>query len=183
MESEPTITYRGMDSTPTVESLARRRIEELERIHDRLIGCDVVVEATQGRRRTASGYRVRVNVHLPGPDISVSREVAQGAARDDVVLAVNRAFSAAERRLREQKRVMEGKHVKHHPAILHGEITEFEPELGWGYLRADDGSEVFFERDSLETGDWDKLERGMRLRFREREGEQGPFAVSVSPAD
>ena len=182
MESKPTLTYRNMDSSPSIETLVRRRIGDLERFHARLTGCDVVIEATQARKHNAKGYRVRVNLHLPGPDISVAREVAQGAARDDVLLAMNRAFSAAEKKLKQQKQVMNALHVKSHPDVLHGRITDLEPELGYGYLRADDGREVYFQRDSFETGDWDQLQKGMRLRFREEQGENGPFATNVSPA-
>jgi hypothetical protein len=67
-------------------------------------------------------------------------------------------------------------------ATLHGAITKFEPEVGWGCLRADAGAEAHFERDRQQSGDWDTLEPGMRLRFREREVGWGPSRpVSVLP--
>ncbi|MDO8986207.1 cold-shock protein [Cypionkella sp.] len=75
-----------------------------------------------------------------------------------------------------------GQEVKPHPAILHGEIVELEPELGYGFLRADDGQEVYFQKDGLVTGAWADLAVGARLRFREQDGEKGPFAVDVAPA-
>ena len=65
---------------------------------------------------------------------------------------------------------------------MHGEIVEIEPELGYGFVRANDGQEVYFQKDSLVDGDWDGLEVGARLRFREQDGEKGPFAVDVAPA-
>jgi cold shock CspA family protein len=77
---------------------------------------------------------------------------------------------------------MGGHEVKHNPAILHGEIVELEPELGYGFVRADDGREVYFQKDGLVSGAWDDLGLGSRLRFRELDGEKGPFAVDVAPA-
>jgi hypothetical protein len=59
-------------------------------------------------------------------------------------------------------------------ATLHGAITKFEPEVGWGCLRPDPGAEAHFERDSQQSGDGDTLQPGMRLRFREREVGWGP---------
>lgn len=47
-------------------------------------------------------------------------------------------------------------------------------------MRADDGKEVYFQKGSLVSGDWNALEIGTRLRFREQDGENGPFAVDVS---
>jgi cold shock CspA family protein len=82
--------------------------------------------------------------------------------------------------LKKRKKVMGGVEVKHHPPVLHGEITEFEPELGHGWLRADDGRMVYFQRDSLTSDDWDRLKTGVRLRFREMEGEKGPYATGVT---
>lgn len=65
--------------------------------------------------------------------------------------------------------------IKHHPPVLHGEISTLEPELGYGYLRADDGREVHFQRDALTSDVWDHLAKGSRLRFREMQGERVPM--------
>lgn len=180
MQTEPIIAYRNIDHSPVVEDLVRRRIAMLEQRDDRITGCEVTMEAPQKRKRHGRIFRVRLNLHMPGPDLTVSREIAQGGAQDDLVLAVNRAFSAAEKALKKRKKVMGGVEVKHHPPLLHGQITEFEPELGHGWLRADDGRMVYFQRDSLTSDDWDRLKTGVRLRFREMEGEKGPYATGVT---
>jgi cold shock CspA family protein len=119
---------------------------------------------------------------VPGPDLDVARTVRHGHAADDIVRAVNATFTALEKRIKETRRITAGQEVKHHPAILHGEIVEIEPELGYGFVRADNGQEVFFQRDGLVTGTWEDLSLGARLRFRERAGEKGLFAVDVAPA-
>jgi len=86
------------------------------------------------------------------------------------------------KRIKESRRIMGGHEVKHNPAILHGEIVELEPELGYGFVRADDRREVHCQKDGLASGTWDDLGLGARLRFREPEGEKGPFAADVAPA-
>ena len=78
---------------------------------------------------------------------------------------------------------MAGIGVKHHPLVLHCEIVDLEPELGHGWRRADDGRRVCFRRDSLMSQDWDRLATGTRLRFREMEGEKGPYAAAVTIAE
>ena len=183
MQIEPTISYRNIDHSPAVDQLVQRRIAMLERRDDRITGCEVTLEAPQKKKRHGRVFRVRLNLHLPGPDLSFSRETGQGSAQDDLILAVNRAFSAAEKALKKRKKVMGRVEVKHHAPVLHGEITELERELGYGWLRADDGRTVYFQRDSLTTENWDRLEMGTRLRFREMEGEKGPYATGVTISD
>jgi cold shock CspA family protein/ribosome-associated translation inhibitor RaiA len=179
---EPVITFRNLDPPPEIEVLIRKRAATLERFAPRILGCDVAVDAPQKRKVNGRVMHVRVTAQVPGPDITTEAHVAQGSARDDLVLAVNRAFSAAERKLRHQKTRMAGLEVKHHPPVLHGEITSLEPELGYGHLRADDGREVYFQRDGLTADVWDDLARGTRLRFREEQGEKGPYATGITPA-
>jgi ribosome-associated translation inhibitor RaiA/cold shock CspA family protein len=183
MQIDPIISWRNLDPSPAVEDLVRRRIAALEKRFDRLIGCEVVLEAPQKRRVSGEVFRAAITLRIPGEDFHVEREVAQGNAHDDLLLAANRAFSAAETHLKRQKKVRGGVEVKRHAPLLHGEITLIEPELGYGYLRADDGREVYFQRDGLTQDVWDTLAKGMRLRFREFEGDKGPFAANVTLAE
>lgn len=180
MQIEPIISYRNIDHSPAVDDLVQTRIAALELRDDRITGCEVTIDAPQKRKRHGRVLRVRLNLRLPGPDITVGREVAQGSAKDDLVLAVNRAFAAAEKTLKKRKKTMDGIEVKRHAPVLHGEIAELEPELGHGWVRADDGRLVYFQRDSLTSEDWERLKTGTRLRFREMEGEKGPYATGVT---
>jgi ribosomal subunit interface protein len=183
MQIEPIISYHNVDPSPAIETLMHRRIKMLERRDDRITGCDVTLEAPQKRKRRGRVFKVRLNLHLPGPDLSISREIAQGSAQEDLILAVNRAFTAAEKALKKRKKKMGGIEVKHHPPVLHGEIVELEPELGYGWIQADDGRKVYFQRDSLTSDVWERLDAGTRLRFRELQGDKGAYAASVTIAD
>ena len=183
MQIAPVIAYRNLDPSPAVASIVERRTKKLEALFDRIVGCEVTLEALQKRKVHARILRAHLVLHLPGPDLSVERSVAQGSAQEDLILAVNRAFSAAEKLLKRQKAIMAKLEVKHHAALLHGEITFLEPELGHGWLRADDGREVYFQKDALTGGDWDALSVGTRLRFRKMDGEKGAYATGVTPID
>lgn len=87
-------------------------------------------------------------------------------------------FSIASR-----KKFMAVVEVKHYPPILHGELIELEPELDQGWILVDDVRRICFRRDSLTSQEWDRLATGTRLRFREMDGEQGPYAAAVTIAE
>lgn len=182
MQRDPIITWRNLTRSEAVENLVRKRIEAVERFCPEAVGLRVTLDAPQKPRHAARGFDVRLHLEVPGPDLDVARTVRHGHAAEDIVRAVNAAFTALEKRIKETRRIMAGQEVKHHPAILHGEIVELEPDLGYGFLRGDDGREVYFQKDSLVTGNWDSLELGARLRFREQDGEKGPFATDLAPA-
>lgn len=179
MQKDPIITWRNTPHSPAVDAIINKRIAALNRFHSGIIGCRVVINAPHKRRVSGRGFDVRVTLEVPGPDIAVAHSVRQGEAADDVTRAVNAVFSAVENRLKEQKRQLGALEVKHHPPVLHGEIVEIEPALNYGFARADDGREVYFQKEGLQ-GDWDGLSVGDHLRFREMEGEKGPFAVDVA---
>lgn len=182
MQREPIISWRNIPRSDAVEDIIHKRIEALERFCPEALGLRVTLSASQKPRHAARGFDVRLHLEVPGPDLDVARTVRHGLAADDIVRAVNATFTALERRIKETRRILDGQEVKHHPAILHGEIVELEPELGYGFVRADDGQEVYFQKDGLVAGEWADLAIGVRLRFREQAGEKGPFAVDVAPA-
>lgn len=182
MQRDPIITWRNIPRSDAVDAIIRKRIEAVERSCPQAVGLRITLAAPQKPRHAARGFDVRLHLDLPGPDLDVARTVRQGHAADDILRAVNASFTALEKRIRETRRIMDGQEVKHHPVILHGEIVELELELGYGFVRADDGREVYFQKDGLVTGDWNDLSLGARLRFREQDGEKGPFAVDVAPA-
>ena len=182
MQREPIITWRNVPRSDAVDAIIRKRIQAVERICPDAVGLRVTLATPQKLRHAARGFDVRLHLEVPGPDLDVARTVRQGHAADDILRAVNATFTALEKRIKETRRMMGGQEIKHHPGIVHGEIVEIEPELGYGFVRASDGQEVYFQKDSLVNDDWDGLEVGARLRFREQDGEKGPFAVDVAPA-
>ena len=102
------ISFRNMDPSPAVEARIREKAAKLERFHDRIIGCTVVVEAPHRSQNKGKLYSVRVDISVPGKDVVVDRAKPVDHAHEDVYVAVRDAFNAATRRLEDQVRKRRG---------------------------------------------------------------------------
>jgi cold shock CspA family protein len=183
MQSTVTVTFRNIDPSAAVEADARQRAADLEKFHPRIVGCDIVIEAPEKRKVSGRDILVRLKISLPGPDVMVSRRVGVAKPDENVKLAIHEAFDAARRLLEDQVRQMAPDHVKQHPVLLHGRVDRLFEGEGYGFLVADDGEEIYFERDSLTADFWSKLRVDDRLRFRRHDGDKGPFATNVTLVD
>lgn len=180
MERPLNITFRNMDTSLAIESHIRERASELEKYHSRIVGCDVVIKAEKKKKVSGRNFEVQLTVRVPGPDIYVAREIGQGNASDDVNLAIHEAFDAARCLLKEQVRKMSGHDEKLHPPIIHGIVDRLFQGEGYGFLKADDGKEVYFEKDNLTVDDWKAISIDTKVRFRENIGDKGPYATNVT---
>jgi len=107
------ISFRNMDPSPAVVERIRKKAAKLERFHDRIIGCTVVVEAPHRHHHKGKLYSVRVDISVPGKDVVVDRAKPIDQTHEDVYVAIRDAFNAAARRLEDQARKMRG-NVKSH---------------------------------------------------------------------
>ena len=180
MQKSPSITFRNLDPSPAIEDHIRQRIQELEKYHPRIIGCIVVVIASEKKKVTGRDFEVQLTISVPGPDIYIARTVGRSQAAEDVNLAIHEVFDAARRAIKDQEEKMNQQHVKHHPTLLHGTIDRLFEGEGYGFIKADDGREVYFERDNLTTGQWADARPDMKVRFREEMGDKGPYAMNVA---
>ena len=62
---------------------------------------------------------------------------------------------------------------------MKGTIKRVIRERGFGFISAEDGSEVFFHRSALQDVDFDTLEEGNGIEFDLEKGPRGPRAVNV----
>ncbi len=174
------VTFRDMAPSPAVEAAIRGKAETFERFADRVIYCRVVVEAPHQRRRKGKLYQVRIDLDLAGGTLVVGREGPMNHAHEDIYVAIRDSFRAATRMLEEHERKRKGK-VKSHETPPHGRISGMFPD--YGFIRSSDGREVYFHRNSVVDGDYDKLAVGdeVRLVVAEGEGAEGPQASTVVP--
>jgi cold shock CspA family protein len=93
--------------------------------------------------------------------------------------AVQAAFKAAARRVQDRVRKVRGD-VKLDRGAPRGTVIRLFPWEGYGFLVAEDGREVYFDRNSVAGDRFDRLEEGMDVRFAEVPGEQGPQASTVA---
>jgi ribosomal subunit interface protein len=169
-----------MEPSPAVEARIREKAARLERFHDRIVGCHVVVEERNRHQRKGKLYNIRIEISVPGQNVFVGNVGPQNHAHEDVYVAIRDAFDAAGRRLEDHVRRMRGD-VKMHEAPPHGRVVRMFPDHG--FIQADDGQEIYFHRNSLAEGSFDDLEVGREVRFviAEKEGIEGPQASTVVP--
>jgi len=62
---------------------------------------------------------------------------------------------------------------------VRGRVKKLVPERGFGFVRGDDGKEVFFHRSGLGANDYDALSEGDVVEYVVQEGPRGPRAENV----
>ena len=180
MQIEPTISFRNLDHSAAVEQAIHERIDELEQFHPRLIGCRVVVDGPHRDKHKGKIYEVHIDLSVPGKDIVVTREAGLNHAHEDIYVAIRDSFDAARRLLEDQVRKTSGHRSKRHPATQHGRIARLFEEDGYGFIATEDGHEVYFDRESMTKPSWPRLKIGSQVRFKERDGDKGPYGVQVT---
>lgn len=175
------ITFRHMDSSPTLEARIRQRADELEHFFNRITSCHVTVESRH-RQQQGNLFGVRIDLVVPGREIVVGRDRGVNHAHEDAHVAVRDAFDALRRRLEDHVRHGRGD-VKLHAVPDHGRIVRILPDRDGGFIATASGEEIYFHRNSVTDGSFDALEIGAEVRFvaREAESAAGPQASTVTP--
>jgi ribosomal subunit interface protein len=170
------ITFKDVDQSPAIETRIRERAERLERFHDRIMGCRVVVGTASRSGHKGHLYAISVDVTLPGGEVAATRERAMHHAHEDVYVAIRDAFDAVERRLEDHARRGRGQ-VKQHPEPTHGKVVRLFADEGYGFIETSAGEEVYFHRNSV-VGEhaFAKLKIGSEVRLSVAEGESAKGA-------
>lgn len=182
MELPLSVTFRGMETSPAIETDIARYVEKLERRFGRIMSCRVVVEAPHRHRQKGRLYHVSVDLKVPGREIAANSTGPRDHAHEDMHVAIRDAFEAVERRLQDHARKGQGA-VKARDIPLHGRIVKLIAEADYGFIRTSDGRDVYFHKNALIDGTFETLETGqdVRLVIAEGEGEKGPQASTVRP--
>ena len=182
MQAPLQITFRHMDSSEAVAARIRERAVELERFLDRIISCRVVVECRHPRRQHGNLFRLRIDLKVPGRAIAVGRDPAAHQAHEDIYVAIRDAFDAARRVLEDHVRERR-REVKLHAVPDHGRIARLLPAQNCGFILSAEGNEIYFHRNSVTNGGFDKLAVGDGVRFvaQHSESAAGPQASTVVP--
>jgi len=173
------ITVHNMDPSSAVETAVREKADKLERFNEKIMGCQVRIDAPHKHHNKGKLYHVSVEIQIPGGHIVVSRDPGQNHAHEDLYVAIRDAFRAAGRQLQDHTRVRRGK-VKHHDVPPHGHVAKLNADEDYGIIATADGREVYFHRNSLLNATLEDLEPGAEVRFDEEPGDKGPQASSVS---
>jgi ribosomal subunit interface protein len=180
MEQPLKITFRGLDATPAIEDKIRERAERLERYYDGIIGCHVTIETPHRHHHKGKLYNVRIDLAVKGGELLVRRDPAEHHAHEDLYVAIRDAFDAARRRLQDHAR-RQRREVKASEPPPRARVARLFPAEGYGFLETPDHREIYFHRNSVLNGGFDRLTVGTEVRFAEEQGEEGPQASTVVP--
>jgi cold shock CspA family protein/ribosome-associated translation inhibitor RaiA len=198
MQLTPTITFRGIGPSAALEAAIRARIDKLETYYHSIMGCRVLVEFAQRHHETGNRYHVRIDLTVPGEEIVVAHDASLHATAQDVAMekatkenepdperkhayvAIREAFDVARRRLQDFARRQRGT-VKAAARRPRGRVVRLFPIDEYGYIEADDGHEVYFQRSSVLKDAFNRLTVGSTVSFVEEPGEKGPQASTVMP--
>jgi ribosomal subunit interface protein len=172
------ITFRNMQPSEAVEAKIRERAEKLDKYHDHIMSCRVVVEPHHKHHHMGNLYQVSVDVKVPDGELVANREPDEHHSYVDVYVAIRDAFDSMRRQLEDYARRRRND-VKTHEAPPHGQIAELHPAEDYGKIETPDGRLIYFHRNSLVEADFDTLKIGDEVRFVEEKGELGPQASTV----
>ena len=106
MQTPLKITFRHLSHSAALEANIRDLTGRLEKTHDRIIGCHVVIDGppAHGRHdgKQASGhgnYTVHIEITVPGGAINATNSSKQQHELVDVFSALRDAFDNAKRQL------------------------------------------------------------------------------------
>jgi ribosome-associated translation inhibitor RaiA/cold shock CspA family protein len=175
------VTFKEIERSTAVEARVRELAAKLERVFDRVIRCDVVVETPHRHQNKGRQFHVRVRLTVPGGELVVSHDPGPDGAHEDVYVTIRDAFAAAKRQLEDyaQKSLRRGEGVpKARNGSSRGRITFVDVEKEWGWIEPGDGRQVYFHRNSV-LGGIDHVNVGDEVRFTEESGLEGPQASTV----
>jgi CspA family cold shock protein len=64
--------------------------------------------------------------------------------------------------------------------MQNGKVKWFNAEKGYGFIEADDGTDVFVHFSAINMDGYKALEEGARVQFEVVDGDKGPQANDVS---
>jgi cold shock CspA family protein/ribosome-associated translation inhibitor RaiA len=173
------ITFRGLPRSAAIEADARDKASKLDQFCDSIMACRVMIESPHRRRHKGKLYRVRIDLTVPEQEIIVNRSPNKHSAHEDVYVALRDAFAATRRQLEDYARRRRGD-TKVHPVPTAARVLQIFPAQDYGFLRTDDGRDIYFHRNSLVGADFDQLDPGMEVKYVEEQGQEGPQAISVT---
>ena len=180
------IAFHNIESSRWAEQEIRARVSELERIYHRLASCRVRIDQRAKNLTGTIPPVVHIELGIPGRgDIVVSHEpdhLLRKYRHPDLHKAINEAFRIAERRLLDIKELRgdQGRGPPHDSESRSlGQVAEVTPEQDFGFLMTKEGGLLYFHRNSMLSGDFEKLRQGDEVYYVEDTGDTGPTAVKV----
>ena len=138
-----------------------------------------MINGPQTRHRQGALFKVDLRIAIPGHhEVVVSKTHGDAPEREHALVAIREAFDEALRQIEDVTREARGE-VKEHLAERHGRVAKFLAGEDCGFIEAPDGREIYFHRDAVLGGAFDRLVVGSEVVFVEEEGDKGAQASTV----
>lgn len=180
------ISFHNIDNSEWAKDEIRDHVAKLEAIYERMTSCRVRVDQRADNSNHTIPPVVRIEIGIPGrKDIVVAHEpdrLQRKFQRPDLHNAINEAFRLAALQLTEMKRKLsDHAAAAQHEAVneFKGQVAEIRPGENFGFLLNKEGSLLYFHRNALLSGEFDKLRRGDEVSYVEAVGDTGPIATKV----
>lgn len=181
MQTPVDITFREIERSEAVEARILDWVSKLDRVFDRIMSCEVLVETPHRHHQKGRQFHIRILLTVPGGEIVSSHDPGPDEAHEDVYVALRDAFLATKRQLEEyvRKNLRRGDIKREQNGAAHGRVTFLDVEREWGWIEPDDGRRIYFNSNSV-LGGVDGLSVGDEVRFTEEDGREGPQASTVN---
>ena len=97
------LTFHGMGPSDAVSARVQERVERLGQFESRITKCRVVVDAPHQSARKGRLYRVHLDIYVPGTVFAVHRGEDELPGHEHLEEALDDAFDAGERLLRDRR--------------------------------------------------------------------------------
>jgi ribosomal subunit interface protein len=174
------VTFRNMPKSDAVDAYVRERVAKLDTFSARITSCHVAIEIPHRHQQTGNHFRVRIDVIVPGGEVVVSHAPDEDRTSEDAHAAIDHAFDQMGRRLEDHVRRQRGDTKVREEGYREARVSKLWTDEGYGFLETQDGSEVYFHRNSVLHRAFDKLQVGSIVRFVEELGDKGPQASTVT---
>ena len=179
MQTAPELIFHDVDRSPWVENYILERVQRLDKFADGITSCRVSLTQEQASHHKGNRYSLLVEVRTPpNHDLAAKKAKIVRDMPTQLPALINLAFGAIERQLKKTAQLRRGE-VKQPETKVHGIVEKLFDE-GYGFLRAvDDDRQIYFHRNSVLHGDFERLAIGTEVRFTAQDGDNGPQASSV----
>jgi len=182
MQKPLQIAFKNLDKSEHLEILIRDRVDKLEHVYPRLIGCRVVLEAPTRTATAKASLGISIELDVPGrPKIIAKRQDERRDAKGDNLKMINQAFDAAQRQLEDVARVVSRDVKVHESAGETGCIKQIEMLEDHGFVELAQGDSLYFSREAVIGNRFDDLKPGMMVHVTRSasDGNMGPQASAI----
>jgi ribosome-associated translation inhibitor RaiA/cold shock CspA family protein len=182
MQKPLQIAFKNLDKSEHLETLIRERVEKLNQLYPRIIGCRVVLEAPARTATAKAPLAISIEIDVPGrPKIIAKRQDDRRDAKGDNLKHINQAFDAVQRQLEDLTRLSSRDVKAHESAGETGCIMRIEVLEDHGFVELAQGESLYFSRDAVLGNRFEDLKPGMMVHVTRamRESNMGPQASAI----